>query len=451
MRLTFLGGTATVTGSKYVLEHDGQRLLVDCGLFQGLKKLRLRNWDELPVAAGSIDAVVLTHAHLDHSGFVPRLVRLGFRGPVHCSPATGELCGLLWPDSGHLMERESEYANRHGYSRHHPALPLYDEAEGRRALERLRPIDFGTRFTPLPGMQVSLTGAGHILGAASVHVEWERGSILFSGDLGRQHDLLMRAPHPPPACDTLVVESTYGDRLHPREDVLGQLAAIINRTAARGGTVIVPAFAVGRAQLLLLAIDRLKQAARIPNLPVYLNSPMAADATELYRRHAGEHRLDVAQCAALGRAAKIVNSVEESRRLNEMRFPAVIVSASGMATGGRVLHHMAAALPQARNTILFVGYQAAGTRGRALTEGATEVRIHGRMIPALSRVAKIDSMSAHADRSEIMRWLQASPQPPGRVCLVHGEPQPMDALKAGIEQRFGWTVQTPSYRESLTL
>ena len=451
MRLTFLGGTATVTGSKYVLEHDGQRLLVDCGLFQGLKKLRLRNWDELPVAAVSVDAVVLTHAHLDHSGFVPRLVRLGFRGPVHCSPATGELCGLLWPDSGHLMERESEYANRHGYSRHHPALPLYDEAEARRALERLRPIDFGTRFTPLPGMQVSLSGAGHILGAASVHVEWERGSILFSGDLGRQHDLLMRAPHPPPACDTLVVESTYGDRLHPREDVLGQLAAIINRTAARGGTVIVPAFAVGRAQLLLLAIDRLKQAARIPNLPVYLNSPMAANATELYRRHAGEHRLDAAQCAALGRAAKIVNSVEESVRLNEARWPSIIVSASGMASGGRVLHHLKAMAPDPRHTILFVGFQAAGTRGSSMVAGAPAVKLLGQWVDVRAEVVNLASLSAHADREELLAWIAALPRPPRRVFVTHGEPQAADALRQAVEERWRWHCEVPDYLDSVDL
>ncbi|MGE5117763.1 MAG: MBL fold metallo-hydrolase [Betaproteobacteria bacterium] len=451
MRLTFLGGTGTVTGSKYVLEHDGRRLLVDCGLFQGLKKLRLRNWDELPVAAGSLDAVVLTHAHLDHSGFLPRLLRLGFRGPVYCSPATRELCGLLWPDSGHLMEREAEYANRHGYSKHHPALPLYDEAEARRALGALQPVGFDTRFAPLPGVYATLRAAGHILGAASVHVEYKRGSVLFSGDLGRQNDLLMPPPHPPVGCDALVVESTYGDRLHPREDVLAQLAAIINRTAARGGTVIVPAFAVGRAQLLLLAIDRLKQAMRIPDLPVYLNSPMAADATELYRRHAGEHRLDAAQCAALGRVAKIVNSVEESIRLNEARWPSVIISASGMASGGRVLHHLKALAPDPRHTILFVGFQAAGTRGASLVAGAPAVKLLGGWVDVRAEVVNLASLSAHADRGELLAWIAALPRPPRRVFVTHGEPQAADALRQAVEERWNWLCEVPDYLDSADL
>ena len=452
MRLEFLGATGTVTGSKTLLDHGGRQLLVDCGLFQGLKQLRLRNWEALPLAANAIDAVVLTHAHIDHSGFIPRLVQQGFRGRVYCTPATLDLCELLLPDSGRLQEEAAEDANRHGWSRHRPALPLYTEDEARAALKYFHPVDFDEPFAPFEGWRVVLRRAGHILGAASVHVSWSRGhSVLFSGDVGRPDDLLMQPPAPPEPADVLVIESTYGDRLHPPVDPLEAMATVINRTAARGGMVVIPAFAVGRVQALLLAIHRLKQAHRIPDMPVFLNSPMAADATRLYQRHADEHRLDAQACRALGHVAKIVNTVEESKRLNQLVYPSIIVSASGMATGGRVLHHLKAYAPDERNTILFAGFQAAGTRGAALVGGARSVKIHGDYVPVRAEVANLDAMSAHADRDQLLAWAGRLHQRPRQVFVTHGEPVAADALRLALQERFGWNCRVPDYRESVEL
>ncbi len=451
MKLTFLGGTGTVTGSKYLLEHGGRRLLVDCGLFQGLKQLRLRNWDAFPVPPSSIDAIVLTHAHLDHSGFVPRLVQQGFRGRVHATPGTRALCGLLWPDSGRLLEEEADYANRHGFSKHHPALPLYTEADGREALDRLTIHDFDQGFEPIAGVRVLMRRAGHLLGAASVRVEWDRRSLLFSGDIGRGNDLLMRPPELPEAADWVVAESTYGDRAHAPADPVAQIAEVINRTAGRGGVLVIPAFAIGRAQTLLWIVAQLRRQRRIADVPVYLNSPMAADATQIYARFAGEHRLDAAQCQAMGRAAQIVNTVEESKRLNLLREPAVIISASGMASGGRVLHHLKAFAPDPRNGILFVGYQAAGTRGAALLAGAQSVKIHGEQVPVRAEVTHLDVLSAHADRDELLAWIGALPAPPQRVFVTHGEPVAADALRQAIEERHRWPCTVPEYRETVTL
>jgi metallo-beta-lactamase family protein len=451
MRLTFLGATGTVTGSRYLLEHDGRRLLVDCGLFQGLKQLRLRNWDSGSLSPRGVDAVVLSHAHLDHSGFVPRLVQLGFRGPVHCSAATRDLCGLLLPDSGRLLEEEADYANRHGFSKHHPALPLYTEADARTALQHFTAQQFEQGFEPIPGVRVVLRRAGHLLGAASVRIDWDRGSLLFSGDLGRSDDLLMRPPERPQAADWLVVESTYGDRIHAAIDPLATIADIVSRTAARGGVVVVPAFAVGRAQTLLYCLHTLKRERRIPDLPVFLNSPMAADATRIYAQHPDEHRLTPAQYEAAARVARIVNSVEESKRLNELRMPAVIVSASGMASGGRVLHHLKAFAPDPRNSILFAGFQAAGTRGASMIGGAPTVKIHGQHVPIRAEVARIDALSAHADRDELLGWIGALPAAPRRVFVTHGEPAAADALRQAVEERHGWPCTVPEYRDSVEL
>jgi metallo-beta-lactamase family protein len=451
MQLTFLGGSGTVTGSKALIEHDGQRVLIDCGLFQGLKQLRLRNWDALPVEPARIDAVVLTHAHLDHSGYLPRLVDGGFSGRVHATQATGELCHLVLPDSGRLLEEEAAYANRHGFSRHKPALPLYDEAQARRALEHIDGHAYDTEFEPLPGLRVRFAMAGHLLGAASVHVEWGGRSVLFSGDLGRDDDLLMKPPAPPARADHVVIESTYGDRLHGGGDPLDALAQTISRTAARGGVVIVPSFALGRAQTLLLAIHRLKAARRIPDLTVYLNSPMAADATRLYERHSTLHQLSRAQCAEVFGAVKIINDVEESKRLNQLRWPSIIVSASGMASGGRVVHHLKAYAPDPRNTVLFVGHQAAGTRGAALVGGATAVKIHGQYVPVRAEVAHLDSLSAHADRDGLLRWLRALPAPPRDVFVNHGEPAASDALRLAIEESLGWRVRVAEHGQPIVL
>jgi metallo-beta-lactamase family protein len=449
LQLQFLGGTGTVTGSKYLVEHAGRRLLVDCGLFQGLKQLRLRNWAALPVPASSIDAVVLTHAHLDHSGFVPRLVELGFRGQVFATPATRALCGLLLPDSGHLQEEEARYANRHGYSRHHPAMPLYTEASARQALKRFHPQAFEEVFEPLPGFRACFRRAGHILGAASLHLRCGDRSVLFSGDLGRDDDLVMQPPQPPEAADVVLVESTYGNRLHDATDPLGQLAAVISRTAARGGIVVVPAFAVGRAQALLHAIQQLKAARRIPDLPVYLNSPMAADVTAIFRRHAEEHRLKPAEYQALCTGTKIINTEEESRALNHLAFPGVIVSASGMATGGRVVHHLKAMAPDPRNAIVLAGFQAAGTRGAALAQGATQLKIHGEWIPVRAEVVRLDGWSAHADRDGLLKWLSALSRAPRHVYVTHGEPEAADALRQAIEERHRWPCSVPEYLQAI--
>jgi metallo-beta-lactamase family protein len=451
MRLTFLGGAGTVTGSRYLLEAGGRRVLVDCGLFQGLKQLRLRNWDRFPVDPSSIDAVVLTHAHIDHSGYLPALARNGFKGPVFATPATCELAGLLLPDAGHLQEEEALYANRHGFSRHHPALPLFSEDDARRVLKQFRRVDFHAEFEPVPGMRMRCIPAGHILGAASVHVRWDGHTLLFSGDLGRQQDLLMRPPEVPPAADHVVVESTYGDRLHADEDPATVLAEVVSRTAARGGVVVVPAFAVGRAQALLHLIAQLKAQRRMPDVPVFLNSPMAADVTAIYSRHANEHRLDAAGCRAMCHAATFVNSVEESERLNQLRMPAVIVSASGMATGGRVVHHLKAYAPDRRNTILLAGYQAAGTRGATLASGAREVKIHGEYVKVRAEVVSLGSLSAHADRHELLHWLGQLPTPPQQVWLVHGEPEAADRLRLAIEETHRWPVRVAEHLQQVSL
>lgn len=451
MQLQFLGATGTVTGSKTLLQHEGRRLLVDCGLFQGLKQLRLRNWDRLPLDPRGIDAVLLTHAHIDHSGFVPRLVAQGFRGPVYCSAATLELARLLLPDSGRLQQEEADFANRHGHSRHHPALPLYTEDEARQALQQFEPLPFDQPVSPWPAWQWQLSRAGHILGAASVHVGWEGGGLLFSGDLGRSDDLLMRPPAPPPAATHVLIESTYGNRLHAPGDVLQVLAEVVTRTAARGGVVVIPAFAVGRAQALLLALRRLKLAGRMPDLPVYLNSPMAADVTRIYRRHLDEHRLPADECAALTAGVKFVNTVEESQALNSLRYPSIIVSASGMATGGRVLHHLKAYAPDARHSIVFAGYQAAGTRGASIVGGAPSVKIHGQYVPVRAEVVNLDMLSAHADQAQLLDWLGRLPVAPRQVWAVHGEPVAADALRLAIQERFGWNASVPEYRDEMQL
>ncbi|EWS57057.1 MULTISPECIES: MBL fold metallo-hydrolase [Methylibium] len=451
MQLQFLGATGTVTGSKYLLRHEGATLLVDCGLFQGYKQLRLRNWAPLPVPAAGVDAIVLTHAHIDHSGYVPLLARQGFKGKVYCSEATYELCRILLPDSGHLQEEEAEYANRRGYSKHKPALPLYTREDAERCLKQFVPRPYGTSWSPVPGLQARLDPSGHMLGSAFVKIDDGRRSILFSGDIGRPNDLVLAAPTRVPGADYAVVESTYGDRQHEASDPLLKLGEVINRTAARGGVVVIPAFAVGRAQSLMYCIHLLKERGVIHHLPVYLDSPMATDATRIYHAHRGEHRLSPEQCDAMCHAATIVNKPDDSRALSARRGPMVIISASGMATGGRVVHHLKAFAPDRRNTILFAGYQAGGTRGAAILQGAASVRIHGEEVPIHAEVASLPSLSAHADAAEILQWLRGFDAPPTQTFVTHGEPAAADAMRSRIEHELGWSCRVPDYLETVEL
>lgn len=443
MNLTFLGAAGTVTGSKTLVTHEGRQLLVDCGLFQGYKNLRTMNWEPFPFDPSTLDAVVLTHAHLDHSGALPLLVKRGFRGPVFATPSTIDVCRILLPDSGRLQEEDAEFANRHKRSKHAPALPLYTEDDAERALRRLEPLPFEQPTDVAGSLHLRLRPAGHILGASSVELTADDSNVLFSGDLGRPDDPIMRAPAPIARADHVVIESTYGDRLHDTQDAEAALGEVIKRTAARGGIVVVPAFAVGRAQALLYAIYRLKARAAIPDLPVFLNSPMAINMTEIYHRHRAEHRLSVEECSGMCHVAKMTRTVEESRALNALRYPAVIVSASGMATGGRVLHHIKALGPDRRNTIVFAGYQAAGTRGARLLSGERNIRIHGEDVTIHAEVVSLPGMSAHADAGQLVQWLATAPKPPRGVYLNHGEAGPADALRQRIERELGWSATVP--------
>jgi metallo-beta-lactamase family protein len=452
MQIQFLGGAGTVTGSKYLVTAANSRVLVDCGLFQGLKQLRLRNWAPLPFDPGSLSAVVLTHAHLDHSGYLPLLVRNGFRGKVYCTAATAALCGLLLPDSGHLQEEDAEYANRHGFSKHHPALPLYTEDGAKRCLRQLQPVGYDQEFPVSADLKARLEPSGHILGSAFVTLTDGRSNLVFSGDLGRPRDPVMNAPRALLQADHLLVESTYGDRIHPAADPADELAAAITRTINRGGVIIVPSFAVGRAQSLLYYIHRLKADGRIPaKLPVYLNSPMAVDVTGLYQRFSSEHRLPARECDAVCRTATFVNTVEESRHVNTLRHPMVIIAASGMATGGRVIHHLKAFAPDPRNLILFSGYQAAGTRGAAMLGGASEIRIHGQDIPVRAEIAALSTLSAHADSGEILAWLGNFRDPPRCTFITHGEPVAADVLRQSIERKLHWTTLIPEHGQIVDL
>ena len=452
MRLTFAGAADTVTGSRYVLDTGQRHILVDCGLFQGFKKLRERNWARFPVAPQTIERVVLTHAHLDHSGYLPALVRDGFRGEIVATAATRELCEILLRDSARLQEEEADFANRHGYSKHAPARPLYTSEDAERALSRFRVVEFDETFPLGEGIEAQFLPAGHLLGAAMVRLQRGSRTVLFSGDLGRPDDLVMRPPRRVESAGTLIVESTYGNRKHEASDALAQLETVINKTAARGGVVVIPAFAVGRAQSLMYGIYQLKKQGRIhQHLPVYLDSPMAIDATRLYHAHRDEHRLSPEECEGMCHAAKIVNKVEESKALSAGRGPMVIISASGMATGGRVVHHLKSFAPDHRNTILFAGYQAGGTRGAAIVHGASTVRIHGQDVPIRAEVASLDNLSAHADADEILAWMRGFTQTPRRTFVTHGEPEAADALRARIDHELGWSVAVPEYLQTVDL
>ncbi len=451
MEITFLGAAGTVTGSKYLVRTEQGSLLVDCGLFQGLKQLRLRNREPFPVDPATIGAVVLTHAHLDHSGYLPVLVREGFRGPVFCTPATADLAAVLLRDSAHLQEEEADFANRHGYSKHHPALPLYGALDAERAIELLRPVSMDVETDAGVGASFRFVPAGHIPGAASVWLRADGATLAFSGDLGRADDSTLPPQRTDGPADWLVVESTYGDRLHAAIDPEDELAEVVQRTASRGGVVLIPAFAVGRAHAVLYHLYRLRQAGRIPSIPVYLDSPMAAEAMHILARHPESLRLSAAEARAVSDFARIVASVEESKRVDRMRVPRIVVSASGMATGGRVLHHLKVFAPEPANTVLFSGYQAVGTRGAQMVAGAREIKIHGGYVPVRAEVRMMDSLSAHADWREILAWLAVFPAPPRHTFITHGEPVAADHLRLKIEEELGWSCSVPEHRQSVHL
>ena len=454
--LTFLGAAGTVTGSKHLLELGNHRVLVDGGLFQGLKELRVRNWAAFPIDPKRIDAVVLTHAHLDHCGYLPRLVAGGFRGRIFCTAGTRDLCTLVLPDSAHIQEEDARLANRRGFSKHSPALPLYTELDAARTLTQLQPVGYERPMPVVPGVEVEFLNAGHLLGSAYARITIGDKTILFGGDLGRYGRPVLPDPVPVAEADVLLLESTYGDRLHEPDDDGMRLATIINETVQRNGRVIIPSFAVGRVEELLYWLRRLERNKQIPTLPVYVDSPMAAGALQFYTQRrdeldpemtAGEH--DV---RAFGtERMTIVASAQESTELVSSSTPAIVIAASGMATGGRVLNHLAAGLPNANNTVLFVGYQTAGTRGRQLCDGATKVKIQGHEVPVAARIERIDSMSAHADVGEIMRWLSGFSRAPAMTYLVHGEPAPLEALGSRIRTDLGWPIHIARYLEKVEL
>lgn len=479
--LTFFGAARTVTGSKYLLETGNARILIDAGLFQGLKVLRERNWQDLPVPAASLDAIVLTHAHLDHCGYLPRLVMQGFRGRVFCTAGTRDLCRIVLPDSGRIQEEDAANANRHRFSKHTPALPLYGEADAFRAVSLLQPVGYERPLPVAEGIEVEFLSAGHLLGSAYARVRTGGLTLLFGGDLGRYDRPVLPDPVPVEEADYLLVESTYGDRVHEQDDSGEHLAAVVRATAERGGKLIIPSFAIGRVEELLYWIGRLEEEQRIPVLPVFLDSPMALEALARYSERLHELDPDLVPeerdgkaphdhaahqptpkrreqaarerhvCAFCTQRFRAIESSAESRELTRSNMPAIVISSSGMATGGRVLHHLKAALPDGRNTVLLAGFQAAGTRGRALVDGAATVKIHGQQIPVQARVDRLESMSAHADSSEILRWLGHFTRPPRTTFLVHGEPAAMDALRGTIQSKLGWTVHMPELGEAVTL
>jgi metallo-beta-lactamase family protein len=445
MKLKFLGATGTVTGSKYLLEHNRKKIMIDCGLFQGLKELRLRNWAKLPINVNDVDCLILTHAHLDHTGYIPRLVKEGFKGKIYCTHATKDLCKILLADSGHIQEEDAKYANKKGFSKHHPALPLYNFEEAIDSLHYFRTVDYDKEFDLGEGISLKFGNAGHILGSSNVTISVEGKTICFSGDLGRENDPILRPPSLPEDVDYLVVESTYGNRKHPETNPLDDIEKIINRTIKRNGVVIIPAFAVGRTQSLLKYISDLRKENRIPDVPIYLNSPMASNVTGLYCDYHGEHKLSPRECHELCNIATYVNNAEESKRLNLKKGPMIIISASGMATGGRVIHHIKQFAGDAKNTLLFTGFQAKGTRGEKIVSGAVSVKIHGQYVPIHCEIENLHNLSAHADQDEIVNWLKKFGKTPTKIFITHGEASASEALKMRLIEELKWNCEIPEY------
>ncbi len=450
MKITFLGAVEEVTGSKYLLEQGDTKVLVDCGLFQGGKELKSRNWDKFSVEPSSIDALVLTHAHIDHSGYIPLLVKNGFRGKIYCSAGTFELCSILLKDSGFLQEEDAKNANKYGYSEHHLASPLYTVLDAEYSLKFFQIEPFNKIFKIGP-FEVTLIMSGHILGSSFITIFDGKNTITFSGDLGRPSQLIMKVPAHLTKTDFLLIESTYGNKLHGKEDPLEEIGKIVNETVAKRGSIVIPAFAVGRTQTILYCLYLLKQKNIIPNIPVFLDSPMAISVTDLLCKFKDEHKLSPELCMDICGIATYTRTVEESKRINSIRGSSIIIAASGMASGGRVLHHLRHFISDKKNTVLFVGFQGEGTGGRSLVDGAKVIKIHGKMYPVLADIKSIDSLSAHADYNETLEWLSYFKKAPKKVFVTHGEIEAAQSLKEKIEERFHWPVVIPMYEQSFEL
>ncbi len=450
MKLTFLGGTGTVTGSKYLLENNGFKILIDCGLFQGLKELRLRNWDNFPIDPSTINAVIVTHAHIDHTGYLPVLMKKGFSGPIYSTEATFDLCKVLLRDAGKLQEEDAEYANKKGFSKHTPAEPLFTIEDAEKVLNQFKPQNFHTSFE-LNSTQINFIPSGHILGSAFVRLKIQDKTILFTGDLGRPEDLIMNPPEAVSATDYLIIESTYGNRTHEKIDPLIKLEEVLNRAVDRNGVVMIPAFSIGRTQAFLYAIHLLKAQKKLKDVPVFLNSPMSISAMEIYCKHRSEHRLNPDECHHMCATAKYVRQVDESIKLNSKKGPMIIISASGMATGGRILHHFKAFGPDKNNMIVLAGFQAAGTRGRFLLEGKRTMKIHGKETTINAEVELVDGFSAHADQNELIDWLKNFSSSPKKIFVTHGEPEASLSLKNKIQSEFNWNAIVPEYLQTVDL
>ena len=458
--LQFLGAAGGVTGSKYLFSNNSDQVLIDCGLFQGLKELRLRNWAPLPIDLARLRSVVLTHAHIDHSGYLPRVVAKGFRGPVYATPGTCDLLGVMLPDAAHLQEEEARYANRKGYSKHTPALPLYTIEDAEATLKLLRPVRVGAQVEVAKGIELDFGRVGHILGAGSARfafdVNGRKKVLLDSGDLGRYDRPILKDPEPGGAADWLLIESTYGNRIHP-QDSEPELRAVIKETAEQRRCLIIPAFAIGRTQELVYTIRKMEDAGEIPAIPVYVDSPMGIEATEIYSRHTEEHDFEMAQLSnhernpLRSRRMVVAKTPEQSKAINGMKGSLIIISASGMATGGRVLHHLKHRLSNPDTTVLLAGYQAEGTRGRSLQDGAKEIKMLGEVIAVRAKVKVLDGFSAHADQGEILRWLETFPKAPKLTYVVHGEPAGAQALAGLIRERLKWNVEIAKFQQKVSL